>query len=111
MIGAFFPADPPKFYEVPFGYHRIDPIKASLIAAGFGGIEISVVQQQRTVSDFSAFARGAVFGSPVFDQIRQRGGVEPMRVQAALATAMKQEFGGEPGVMPLQAIVFEARKP
>jgi SAM-dependent methyltransferase len=110
VISGFFPADPPGFYEVPFGYHRIDPIKDSLIAAGFGGIEVSVVQQHRTVADFSAFARGAVFGSPVFDQIRQRGGAEPGRIQEAVAAAMKQEFGGEPGVMPLQAIVFEARK-
>jgi len=62
------------------------------------------------VADFRAFARGMVFGNPVFDQIRQRGGVEPARMQEAVATAMKQEFGGEPSVMPLQAIVFEARK-
>jgi SAM-dependent methyltransferase len=73
VIGSFFPADPPKFYEVPFSYHLIDPIKEALIAAGFGGIEVSVVQLHRTVADFSAFARGVVFGNPVFDQIRRRG--------------------------------------
>jgi len=110
VIGSFFPADPPKFYEVPFSYFLIDPIKESLIAAGFGGIEVSVIRQQRPVADFAAFARGVVFGNPVLDQIRLRGGMEPTQIQEAVAMAMRQEFGGEPGVMPIQAIVFEARK-
>jgi hypothetical protein len=47
VIGARFPADPPRFYEVPFGYYLIDPIKESPLAPGFGGIEVSVVQQRR----------------------------------------------------------------
>jgi hypothetical protein len=46
----------------------------------------------------------------VFDQIRQRGGEGPAQIQEAVAVAMKQEFDGEPGVMPPQAIVLEARK-
>ena len=111
VIGSFFPTDPPKFYEVPFSYYLIDPIKESLIAAGLEQIVVSVVRQHRSVADFSVFARGVVFGNPVFDQIRQRGGVKPAQVQEAVATAMRREFGGEPGVMPIQAIVFEARKP
>ena len=111
VIGSFFPADPPKFYEVPFSYYLIDPIKESLMAAGLDRIVVSVVRQHRSVADFSAFARGVVFGNPVFDQIRQRGGVKPAQIQEAVATAMRHEFGGEPGVMPIQAIVFEAQKP
>jgi SAM-dependent methyltransferase len=111
VIGSFFPADPPKFYEVPFSYYLIDPIKESLIAAGLDGIEVSVVRQHRPVADLSAFARGIVLGNPVFDQIRQRGGVEPTQIQEAVATAMRREFGREPSVVPTQAIVFEARKP
>jgi SAM-dependent methyltransferase len=110
VIGSFFPADPPKFYELPFSYNRIDPIKESLIAAGLDGIEISVVRQHRSVVNFSTFARGLVFGSPVFDQIHQLGSVEPTQIQEAVATAMRQEFGGEPGVMSIQAIVFDAQK-
>lgn len=110
VIGSFFPADPPKFYEVPFSYYLIDPIKEALIAAGFDGIEISVLRQHRPVADFAAFAHGVVFGNPVLDQIRQRGGIEPTQIQEAVTMAMRQEFGGEPGMMPIQAIVFEARK-
>jgi hypothetical protein len=46
----------------------------------------------------------------VFDQIRHRGGVEPTQIQEAVATAMRREFGGEPCLVPIQAIVFAARK-
>ena len=108
VIGSFFPSDPPKFYDVPFSYYMIDPIKEALIASGFGDIEVSVVQLQRSVSDFSDFARGIVFGNPVIDQIRQRGGVEPTKIQQAVASTMRGEFGNEPSLMPIQAIVFEA---
>src|SRR3984893_4072267 len=38
VAGSFFPADPPAFYNVPFSCHQIDPIKESLIEAGFTGI-------------------------------------------------------------------------
>lgn len=110
IIGGFFPADPPNFYQLPFGYYQIDPIKESLIAAGFGGIEVSVVRLQPTVTDFSTLARGLVFGNPVIDQIRQRGGAEAGAIQEAVAAALRSEFGDEPSVMPIQAIVCEAQR-
>ena len=109
VIGSFFPDDPPRFYEVPFGYHLIDPIKELLLAAGFGRIDVSVVRRDSVVTDFATFAGGCVFGNPVFDQIRQRG-AKPSEVHEAVAAAMREEFGGEPAVVPLQAIMFEARK-
>ncbi|HZP61340.1 MAG TPA: hypothetical protein VFB27_13545 [Opitutaceae bacterium] len=40
---------------------------------------------------------------------RARGG-EPERVHAAMVQALRHEFGGDPGRMPLQAIVLEAEK-
>src|SRR6516225_6811752 len=30
IAGSFFPNDPPQFYNVPFSYYQIDPIKESL---------------------------------------------------------------------------------
>jgi len=110
VIGSFFPSDPPKFYAVPFSYYMIDPIKEALIASGFGEIQVSVVQLRRPVTDFSSFARGIVFGNPVIDQIRQRGGAESTEIQQAVAASMRSEFGPEPSSMPIQAILFEMRK-
>jgi SAM-dependent methyltransferase len=111
VTGSFFPTDPPRFYEVPFSYHQIDPIKESLLASGFHGINVTVDRHHRPIDDISSFARGCVYGNPVYDQIRQRGGATPSDIQAAVAAVMRQEFGGEPGLVPMQAIVFEARKP
>ncbi len=110
VVASFFPTDPPRFYEIPFHYHLIDPIKQSLHAAGFDGMVATVLRHERQMTDFNAFARGLVFGSPVMGQIHQRGGVEPQTIQTAIAAALRQEFGAEPTRMPLQAILFEARK-
>jgi len=106
----FFPADPPQFYTVPFSCYRIDPIKESLIGAGFTDISVAVVALEKEIPDAARFARGLVHGNPLIDQIRARGGVDPDRIVEALAQALRQDFGTDPGRMPLQAIVFSASK-
>jgi SAM-dependent methyltransferase len=106
----FFPADPPQFYTVPFSYYQIDPIKESLINAGFTDINVAVVRLQKEIPDAARFARGLVHGNPLIDQIRARGGVDPDRIVDALAQALRQEFGADPGRMRLQAIVFSASR-
>lgn len=109
VAGSFFPADPPQFYKVPFSYAQIDPIKEALTEAGFTGITISVVKLEKEIRDPGAFARGIVYGNPLIEQIRARGG-EPEKVHEAVVKKLRAEFGADPGRMPLQAIVFEARK-
>ncbi|CAN7720218.1 class I SAM-dependent methyltransferase [Bradyrhizobium sp. LjRoot220] len=106
----FFPTDPPQFYRVPFSCHQIDPIKEMLIEAGFGDINVAVIRQESVIADVAAFARAAVLGNPLIDQIQARGGVEPEQLIAALAQDYRREFGADPGRMPLQAIVFSATK-
>jgi SAM-dependent methyltransferase len=108
--GAFFPVDPPQFYEVPFSCHAIDPVKQALLDAGFDAIEIAVVGFQKSVQDSAAFARALVYGNPLIEQIRTRGGVDPERVVETLTGRLRREFGDDPGTMPLQANVFSARR-
>ena len=108
--GGFFPANPPQFYKVPFSYHQIDPIKESLIDAAFTDIKVDVLMLKKEIPDAALLARGLVYGNPLIDQIRARGGVDPDRVVDALAQALRVEFGADPGRMTLQAIVFSARK-
>ena len=43
-------------------------------------------------------------------QIRQRGQTDPAKVRDAIAAEMRREFGGDPGTVALQAIMFEATK-
>jgi len=110
LAARFFPTDPPQFYSVPFSCHQIDPIKEALIEAGFTGIDIAVIRQQREIPDVAGFARAAVHGNPLIDQVRARGGVEPEQIVEALAQEFRREFGANPGRMPLQAIAFSATK-
>jgi hypothetical protein len=81
-----------------------------LIAAGFGDVEIAVIRQERELPDVAHFARSAVFGNPLIDQIRSRGGVDPERVVDALEQEYRREFGSNPGRMSIQAIVFSAAR-
>jgi ubiquinone/menaquinone biosynthesis C-methylase UbiE len=108
--GRFFPVDPPQFYRVPFSCHEIDPVKEALADAGFSDIDVSVVSRTKEIADPSGFARAMVFGNPLLDQIKARGGVDPEDVIAANLDGLKREFGSERMRMPLQAIMFSARK-
>jgi ubiquinone/menaquinone biosynthesis C-methylase UbiE len=103
----FFPDDPPKFLEKPFSCPQIDPVKESLIAAGFTHIAVYVLPHLQEIPDVPAFARGLVFGSPLIEEIRARGGVEPEAVVERLAERFTEEFGS-PARMPLQAILFDS---
>jgi ubiquinone/menaquinone biosynthesis C-methylase UbiE len=106
----FFPTDPPQFYSVPFSCHQIDPIKECLIGAGFSDIGVAVVRLEKAIADAGIFARGLVYGNPLIDQVRIRGGVEPERIVDAVVEALRREFGTGPARMPLQAILFSASK-
>jgi hypothetical protein len=110
VAGSFFPSNPPQFYNVPFSYHQIDPIKESLIDAGFGGLQIVVVRLEKKIPNVESFARGLVYGNPLIDQIGERGGVDPDCVVDGVLEARRREFGADTR-MPLQAIVFSATKP
>jgi ubiquinone/menaquinone biosynthesis C-methylase UbiE len=110
VAGRFFPTDPPQFYNVPFSCHQIDPIKELLIAAGFGDIGIVVVSLDKVIPDTARFARALLYGNPLIDQVRARGGVEPERIADALLQAVRREFGADPGRMPIQAMIFSATR-
>jgi len=51
---SFFAVDPPQFYQTPFGYYKIDPVKEALLDAGFRDIAIAVVQKEKTIGDSAA---------------------------------------------------------
>ena len=110
VIGGFFPADPPQFQSVPFAY-RFEPIKESLIDAGFASISATILRSQKKVADFAMLARGLIYGSPIIDQVQQRGGVDAERIVDAIVRNYRDAFGDEPAIIPRQAIVFSANKP
>jgi ubiquinone/menaquinone biosynthesis C-methylase UbiE len=109
-IAGFFTQDIPGFYKVPFGYHQIDPIKTSLIAAGFDEVAVHVLKISKEIPKAQRLAEGLVLGNPVIEEIRTRGACDPAPVVAAVTAALHSAFGQDPGRMPLQAIVFSALK-
>ena len=79
VAARFLPTDPPQFYRVTTSYNKIDPIKDSLSDAGFIDLRIAVLTREKHVADISAFARAMVYGNPLIDMIRTRGGVDRIR--------------------------------
>jgi ubiquinone/menaquinone biosynthesis C-methylase UbiE len=110
VTGSFFPTDPPQFQSVPFAY-RFDSIKDSLLDAGFVNITAVVKRLQKQVPELTVLARGVVYGSPIIDQVQQRGGVQADQIVDAIVQEYRREFGNDPAEIPLQAIVFSAEKP
>ena len=110
VTGSFFPTDPPQFQSVPFAY-RFGAIKNSLIDAGFTNISAVVLRLQKEVPDLAVLARGLVFGSPIIDQVQQRGGVDAEEVVDAIVSEYRNQFGSDGAKIPLQAIVFSTEKP
>lgn len=109
-VADFFEREPPRFYFTPFGYWRIDPIKSSLIAAGFSDISIDVLKIDKAIPSARRFAEGLIFGNPVLEEIQARAAAGPETIVDALAKALQRAFGDDPGRMPLQAILFRAVK-
>jgi SAM-dependent methyltransferase len=99
----------PNFFDTVFGYYRVDDIRDALHAAGFGRVVIAVEPRRGELPDIPAIARGTVFGTPLHEQIKQRGG-DPAAVQEEMTAALRRRATG-PGAFARQAIVFEARKP
>jgi ubiquinone/menaquinone biosynthesis C-methylase UbiE len=109
LVARLFPADPPRFYEVPFAYNRIDPIKEAVSEAGFTDFRATVLHTDKIVRSPDTFVRGLIFGNPIVEQIRLRGG-DPEQIVEQIAELSRREFGA-PMRVPLQTIFFEAMRP
>jgi SAM-dependent methyltransferase len=105
-VEALFPEDPPGFYKVPFGYHDADEIKDSLLAVGFDRVTVERVPLTSAIPVAANFAKGLVFGNPLFEEIVNRGG-DPQQVCDLVADALEQQVGAE---MSLQALVVQASR-
>jgi SAM-dependent methyltransferase len=106
VVAGFFPDDPPGFYRVPFGYHDVEAIRRSLVDAGFRAASTETVQLTSAIPSAENFARGLVFGNPLFQEIEQRGG-DAGAIHAAVADAIATGLGSE---MQIRAIVVHAEK-
>jgi ubiquinone/menaquinone biosynthesis C-methylase UbiE len=106
-IASFFDHDPPKFYELPFGFHDIELIRRFLQDAGFERIEL--FSETKTLRSHSAkdFAEGLVHGNPVGAELAERG-VNADDVIEAVAKRIAERFGAAPVESTMRALVWRA---
>ena len=69
------------------------------------------IQLKKRLVNPEGFARGLVYGNPLIDEIRNRGGVDPETVTAAVLRALNVTFGPTDMTMPLEATMFTCTAP
>jgi hypothetical protein len=107
-IGGFFPADPPRFYEVPYGFSDPEPWLELLSAHGFADHELETVTLQARSPTAQHLALGLVQGTPVSNMIAQRDG-DFDKIVAAVTAALARLGGEAPFRSTMRALVFTAR--
>ena len=110
-VARIFPDDPPRFLEVPYSYHDLSAIVGDLQQAEFGTIEIVVQPRESKASDPRQVAMGLVAGSPLANQVAERGSLSLEDATAAVADAISQKFGSGPISAPMQAFQISAYLP
>ena len=108
-IGSFFPADPPLFYETPFGLHDEAAVRELLRQAGFADVSCATVDMMGESVSAALAARGLVSGSPVSAQITERDASTIPAITDAVAAGLQAAGGSAPMRLPMRARVFTAR--
>ncbi len=109
-VAAFFPADPPQFYTMPYSLHEPDRVAALLSEAGFRDVEWVPVEGTGESPSAADAARGLIEGNPIHDAILARDASAVPEIEAELATNLAAELGDQPLRAPLRAFVFAARR-
>jgi ubiquinone/menaquinone biosynthesis C-methylase UbiE len=110
-IAAFFPTDPPAFYEIPFGYHDRTAIEASLREAGFEEVRCAEVSLPSEGVSAASATIGLVEGTPAAQSIIERDPAALPRAKEAVAEALRKQFGNGAIKGKMRALVFEAMAP
>ncbi len=109
LVAEFFPADPPAFFKVPWGFHDRKALQTLPREAGFSRVRLDVLTKEARGPSAQDLARGMLEGSPMSAAIRERGGDFAV-LGAALASRLATAFGDHPIRTPIQAIVITADK-
>jgi len=108
---AFFPADPPAFYLVPYGFHDESLIRALLTGVGFVDVqmaEVSTVGESPSAADAAV---GLIEGNPIGGAIVERRPSALGEIKTEVAARIAQRLGDHPVRCPLRALAFSARRP
>jgi len=109
IVGRLFPEDPPRFLELPHGYHDLGAIKTDLQKAGFAAIDIAVQPRRSEAPGSRAVALAFTAGTPLANQLAERETPNHAEVVEAVDRAIAEKYGPGPISAPMQAVQIAAR--
>jgi ubiquinone/menaquinone biosynthesis C-methylase UbiE len=93
-VAALFPNDPPRFFErTPFGYYDHEVIQQALHEAGFGNVEIEVVNKVTRAPSAAHVAFGLCKGTPLRGEIEARAPTGLDEITGVATDALAACFG------------------
>ena len=109
-LAALFPTNPPCFLaRVPHSYHSRGEIEQDLTAGGFSNApHIEIVTKRSCAKAAQDVARAFCHGTPLRNEIEERGQLSDATVVATSAIA--QKFGSDDITGKIQALVVSVRK-
>lgn len=108
-LAQLYPADPPRFFYGPYAYSDPAVIGSLLAGAGFVDVVVEHVDREAISESSAHFARGLVTGTPIADDLRARGTLDPEAVVARLTEQLAALGGSAPHRSPMRAVVATAR--
>jgi hypothetical protein len=108
---SFFPENPPGFYKVPLHYRDDEEISDTLKPIGFVDVCIDHMALDEAITSFADLTTGLVRSNPLYDEIRDRRGVDPEEEEAKILENLQSAFGADGSTIPLQVIFVRAMKP
>lgn len=108
-VARFLGGTVPQVYRVVFGYSAPERVAADLRAGGFSAVDVEKVELEGVSASAEEVAKGLVQGTPMANELRERGLATPDEVTAAVADAIAREFGAAPVRAPMRALVAHAR--
>jgi len=110
IVAKYFPADPPRFFHIPFSLHDKKELAALHEDAGFRDISVSLVSIDGTNASAGDIAAGMLEGTPVYPAIMNRNPALLPAIKKEVTIELARLFGESPMVSPLQAWVVEAHR-
>jgi len=109
LLVRTFPDDPPRFLELPYGYHEAHRILGDMSAAGWGRVELEELRTEGVGPSAAEFAAGWAKGSPLTHELIVRNA--DLDAFASELTEGLAELGGDaPLTVPLAALVISATR-
>lgn len=110
-VGDIFPDDPPEFLQVPYSWHDLTTAVRTAQEAGFQQIDIAVQPRVSRAVDARQVATGLVAGSPLANQVTERGSPSLEATVEAVTERLQSSFGDGPISAPMQAFRLVATLP